>query len=54
MVYCLPTSLNEGRGKHGGLSMEGEVEGGAPVMWCNGQASALAMSVPLLGPCGHL
>ena len=29
VAYRLPTSLDEGRGKRGGLSTDGEVEGGA-------------------------
>jgi hypothetical protein len=50
VAYRLPTSLNEGRGKRGGLSMDGEVEGGAGdmVQWAGvGVSDERALAWPM-------
>ena len=50
VAYRLPTSLDEGRGKRGGLSTDGEVEGGAGdmVQWAGvGISDERALAWPM-------
>jgi hypothetical protein len=50
VAYRLPTSLDEGRGKRGGLSTDGEVEGGAGdvVQWAGvGVSDERALAWPM-------